>query len=300
MMKGFLRLLGSLLGFALQFVGLTGGSDQVASWSPFLGLVHDYFGNPFIYIPCTLVGTVVLIGVWGEYVAERTLARAGGITKREFKASIGHWDLIDNFTVWQVAWLWNGLEPQRSVSEPAEGTRAYPTFRWLMENSLHLCEPGHQAEFSAASVLSRQKLIDFALSVEQRPAFLFKHERHLKGKIISAARRLRGIYLSEFDVKHEFPYEIGNLINAAMLSAPAASQTSYTHRMDAFRTELEQMLHTGSARAAGRREIDGWVFDYEKIPARGWGKLRIAQYSHDAVGRYGLFKNLRVFLPKAG
>ncbi len=115
-MKAFLRSFGTFTGFVLNLLGAAGLSDQVATWARWLSVVHRYVGNPFIYLGLTVAGSLVLAFTWAEMLMARKLAKAGGVTRREFPAQLKHWDRVSSFTISQVAWLWVELVgPEQSV-----------------------------------------------------------------------------------------------------------------------------------------------------------------------------------------
>lgn len=293
-MKALLRFLLSVFGFVLNLLAVAGLSDQVATWARWLSALHRYLGNPFIYFGLATSGFLVLTVTWAEVLAERKLARAGGITRREFPARLRHWDHISSFTVWQAAWLWAGLEP---LAADITGTAAHAALRRLHQD----IGAGWLAKEKASSsdidsvMIDRQELVRYALEIAERPSFLFRHERGLRGLWRRLIKRATGRSISGHELRNQY------LTTPSQLETGVAmwSHQNNVPALDAIkqcRDELHLKLTNGTAWAAGRRKIGGIAFDYEKIPKREWKHLTLQPYSNAAVGADEIFVDLRVRL----
>ena len=286
-MRTLIRLLGNLIGCGLNLLGLVGGSDQVATWSSLLSTAHHYFGNPFVYLALTMSGSLVLAVTWADFITERKLSHAGGTTRREFRANLNHWDRVNSFTLAQLQWLWNDLEPQ-PPGQATEGTQAFPTLRTFEENlsAGEIAGVSQVGEGWGQTVLSRQKLIDYALKFNQRPRFLFPDERHS-----SPLRCLKKLFSKEVPYSEAIKYEYKDIMELEMhLYTYLRNQTSGGDQKEnvggvlivdlsrddeeklfqRVREAIRQAAWTGEQEAIGRRKQNGLYFAYEAIPSWKW------------------------------
>lgn len=261
-MRVILRILGAFLGLLSNVVGLVGGSDQVAQLSGLLAKAHHYFGNPFIYFAATIGGSALLATSFSDWLLARKLAAAGGVTKKEFPAHFDQWKRLDKFSLWQVAWLWNGHEPQGPSGVPPEGTHSYATFRWLLE-----CLDKNQftkvVKNGADTNLDRQSLIDFALKQNVRPQFLFGLRQFrifdflygLRHHLVSDAEIQNFMRSADFETGlYRYVREIGQ-------------ESQYVQiRNNHYRTQFVN----GNWQAIGRLITNGLMYEHEAIPRRQW------------------------------
>ncbi len=234
----------------------------MAAWSNLFSVAHRYFGNPFIYLPVTLIGCLILAATWGEGFAHWKISRAGGITKKEFPAHLRQWRDVQNFPTWQLAWLWNDLEPQKGDTE---GTTAYATFRLLKE---HL-DKGYikgAARIDGSwleTPLSRQQLIDYALKIGARPKFLFFRRHSWIGNFY-------------FKLAHQVvqPSEVNGYMELSNFTLSLYGYLKEHGQENNFTAEKEKFFRNeflnGNWIAIGRLKIDGYLYEHEIIPQWKW------------------------------
>ena len=224
--------------------------------------------SPYVFIPFVVVGTIITTIVYGSLWAEHKLKVAGGTTGKEFPSNLDSWDKVQNFPVWQVAWLWSDLEPQATDAK-TEGTNAYPTFRKLKEdlNNGHVKGAEKIDDSWLWTTLSRQQLIDYALDIGEQPKFLFPEQREW---VLSRVVRS---WLSK-ELPHDKIHEYQSIseVNFGIYSyfSEKGQQVSTT---DLDQT-MQKWLVNGEWEAIGRRDRDGLLFHYEKISKKQWKKLR--------------------------
>lgn len=253
-MRKVLRIIGNILGLALNFLGGIGSSDQMATWGQWFSDVHRILGSPWVYFPLTIGGSAVLAVAWGDYWKEVTLARAGGLTKREFPARFSNWDRVSVFQISDVAWLWVGLEPQDGG---LVGTSALAVSHRLTEDRKELGPD--------SSRLDRQRLIDYAIKNRERPKFLFKQYRHIWDRYRHQLRH-RTI---RYEVA-ESEYRSMSEIDTAYFQLRSRSEMFDSSMPSQMQNFYSDQLLSGKWEAVGRLVIDGYSYEYEVIAPWKW------------------------------
>lgn len=238
------QIAGSLLGLAATILGLLGPNGAVAPWLPFLS-------KPVIAIPLVLFGVFVLALSWADFIADHR-------NKAERPARFSHWDPLNFFEVWHVAYLWAGLEP---YDRETQKTRAYPEFRRLKEDLDAGVIPKVTKDGTWVDAkLARQQLIDYAVLRRERPKFLFPYMRSLRKRV---HRRVFGPRDVDPDKIREY--------------------TSTTHWISGFwvqfgrdvpyeeiQARILKALRSEEMEAIGRPEIGNLELPYVKIPISFW------------------------------
>ena len=277
-MRLALQILGSLIGLALGAVSLLGSSNQMAAAAPFL---HHWLGNPVIYLTAMASAIAVLSFTWADFIAERRIQKAGGVSKKEFAANYAHWDKLGSFLVWQVAWLWAELEP---FSPETMQTKAYVFFRKITENLDGGLIPGVGQPATGWNdlLLTRQQLVDYAIAIRERPAFLFSEHRTLRTRLfhwvfgeIEAAQDEIASYKSIYDWQF-IGYQMSPRRNSIEVN-----------------TDLLAALRNKKAASIARPLINGIKFPYIKAPLRYWKDAK-TDWSFGIVNRRREYVDIRI------
>jgi hypothetical protein len=264
--RGILKFIFGLPGLILDLAGFIGLFDDSKKLNDALAIFSGVFDNPYIYVPALLGGTVLLGLAIGEGYAEHKIRKAGGATGREFPVRLKYWDAVREFPVWQIAWLWNDLEPQPS-DQKTEGTPAYPTFRMLKEDLSAGMISGarpHQGSW-LWTTLDRQSLVDYAYDKDHRPKFLFPEVRQP-----SLLRMVMRLLRNEFPWRNRKVYEDYGTFESRM--EMAAQEAGLGHD-DVWRV-IQHWFESGKWEAIGRRKKGGVAYHYERISSRQWKHMR--------------------------
>lgn len=220
-----------------------------------------FLSNPWVNIPLAVIGTLIIAYTWGDALAEYRVQRAGGITKREFPARLKQWDKVKSFAVWQVAWLWNGLEP---YNVETSGTLAYPTFRRLKEDlNAGAIKEAHQKDGSwKDTTISRQSLVDYAYKIDEFPTFLFPEER-------TWLSRQRARLFRDREVPPELLSDYRNIYHWYTAGQSMTPQMG----IEQVREWIFGELKRGRMEAVGRPRRDGVDWPYVYIPQKCWKRL---------------------------
>ncbi len=268
-MEFAVKFIGRILGPVMQAIGLSGVVIPAQTQEGIVYTLLNSLVSPYVFIPFVVVGTIITTTVYGSLWAEHKLKVAGGTTGKEFPSNLDSWDRVQNFPVWQVAWLWSDLEPQASDVK-TEGTNAYPTFRKLKEdlNNDRIKDAKKVNDSWLWTTLSRQQLIDYALGIGEQPKFLFPEQRGWT--LFRVARS----WLSK-----ELPYD--KIYDFESISDLRTSMYSYflDKGQQVSGAGLDQVIQKwlvdGEWEAIGRRDRGGLLFCYEKISNKQWKKLRL-------------------------
>ena len=285
-MEFIVKLIGSILGPALQLLGLLGVIIPSQTQEQILSPLVSNLASPCVFIPCVVVGTIATTIFYGSLWAEHKLKTAGGITKREFPPNLGRWDKVKNFTVWQASWLWGDLEPQAGNTN-TEGTNAYPIFRKLKEDLKNGLVKGATKINGSwrETTLSRQQFIDYSFVVGEKPRFLFFDQR---GWVVR--RKIRTLFRRDVPNKEALEWRTLNSIQIGYYSyfTDLGQQVSITDINEIILNSLK----SGERKAIGRKEVNGLLFHYERIPKRLWKKLKIE--SLEAVAGEVIYRDIRL------
>jgi len=268
-------IVGNVATVLLAALGLAAGDDQVAAWAKWLGFLHDH---DWATLGVLLLAAIVFALTWADALAEYKIGRAGGRSKKEFRANLAEWAKIESFPLGQAVWLWNGLKPNSEFSR--DGTIVDPTYHRL-EGALaggalkdvHVGTSGW-----ATTPLSRQQLVDLAISLGERPRFLFPGTRQRSmGFDAVDARSFQSIGMVTFllmrKVKEKDPTRV-------LTSADAS-------------VELAKWLRAGTWEAIGRQRIDKILYPFERIPRRVWRSTTKWDFAAFGMGESG-FEDVRV------
>ncbi|MCA9165310.1 MAG: hypothetical protein KDA62_20100, partial [Planctomycetales bacterium] len=86
-----------------------------------------------------------------------------------------YWESVSRPTVWQISWLWVGLEPSGKLKD---GTPAYPIFQMLKSDLDRGVLSGEKVEGSWIwTKIDREQLKQYALKKDEKPAFLFSERK---------------------------------------------------------------------------------------------------------------------------
>lgn len=270
-----LRSLLLLVGIVLDLIGIGGVNDDIASWGRVWAKYHEFVSNPIVLVALFAIGNGLIIISATQWLTGRQIAKAGGLTKREFPVRLENWDRVQSFPVWQIAWLWNDLEPHGSDKGMAEGTPAYSAFRFLKEHlSQGLIDGVQKRDGSWAwANIERQQLIDYALLLDDFPKFLFP-----------IARRFWPIRLLRRLSRNEIPYR--NLVLYQDLSefeneiTERLSKSNNTVLTSDVWSTIKTWIGCQEFEAVGRRKSRGLLYQYEIIP---WWKWEYMQRNFHGV-----------------
>jgi hypothetical protein len=84
---------------------------------------------------------------------------------------------MQSLPVWQIAWLWRGLEPR---GQPSDGTPVYSTFQLIKQDLGQGVIPGKQRDNNGSwmgTKVTRGELLAYAKFREERPKFLYPERR---------------------------------------------------------------------------------------------------------------------------
>jgi hypothetical protein len=118
-MRLVLQIAGVTAYILLQATAL--GIVPIADWQALAAI------NPLSQVALNTASGLILGLVVADWLFQRRMESAGGPLGKEIPMKSAHWAKVQNFTVWQVAWLWNGLDPSKEIDN--QQTAAYPTFR---------------------------------------------------------------------------------------------------------------------------------------------------------------------------
>lgn len=259
------KLLSRIMGPVLQVAGLIGSAIPESVQEGITNVLLSYLTDPAVYVPSIVVGTIFTTLAYGSMWAEHQIKSAGGITGREFAANFKEWDRVTKFPVWQVAWLWKNMEPQNQ-NEKTEGTAAYPAFRRLKEDlEKGLIKDAEKVNDSWLwATIPRQKLIDYALAVNERPKFLFPDERRswITRKLFRLFRReIPNSDLPKYQTMSDLQYSIYRYLH----------QNGQTPSIETQITPIiKHWLESGEWEAIGRKKINELLFAYQPIPQWQW------------------------------
>lgn len=284
----FFRKIASLVfGPVAQIVGLVGSILPLLEASD-RGWLLRQLADPYIYFPSVGLGTLITTFVWGGWWAEHKIKSSGGYSRQEFPLRSLEWDRLDDFPVWQIAWLWKGLEPRMSDGGGVHpNAPAYSTFQVLKQ---HL----NQQRFKGASQvngtwletrLSRQQLIDYALEIGDRPVFLFKFDRsrwpfgfgerripHAEVTTYEPLSNLRTDWLMasisiENKSRNESEAVFGTIANLARATSGVMRPLSQNH-LAIVEAAIREKMVAGKWEMISRRKIGKLLYGYRKISQR--------------------------------
>jgi hypothetical protein len=180
----------------------------------------------------------------------------------QLAARFEHWDTAATIKTWQVAWLWNDWEP---VSEFIKGKPCFATYLRLEEHlEAGLIDGAVRGEDGWKNTeLSRQALVDYALTLGERPKFLFVEQRTWLSRQLREWRKL-DIDFSETESYGSYGdaklmlYKVLQIINSDVVAA-----------------EVRKAMRQGGCEGIARRERDGIAYGYERIPQGAWPWLSI-------------------------
>jgi hypothetical protein len=247
-----------VVGLLLELIGFFGQQDSLRQLIEAIP-VAAWAYNPWVAGIFMILGTGVICLVYGDWYFEHRLARSGGFKGKEYPARFENWDRISAPAVWQIAWLWENLEPQ---GEGSDGTPAYPRFQKLKEdlNNGVIKDVAPAGDSWTQTKIERQKLIDYAFEIGERPAFLFRDQRiPIPIRIVKELFRKRRTFSPDIARNHVRIWDI-----------QLANYEEYKENMEELKSKIQKELIDGSWLAIGRRKIDGLLYDYEKIPRRNW------------------------------
>lgn len=269
----FVKLVGRILGPVLQVLGLLGSAVPAQTQEGLMAALLNILAFPYVYIPSIIAGTMFTTMVYGSLWAEYKLNTAGGLLKREFQADLANWDKVQSFPIWQVAWLWNDLEPQASDSQ-LEGTKAYPTYRRLKEDldSDKIKDAQKVLESWRWTTLSRQQLIDYALNTGEEPRFLFPKQHN-----VAFVRWIMSLFSNV--IPHSQTGEYQSVSDLRFSFYSHFTDKGQQINISDIDEEIQKWLLSGQWEAIGRRVHNSLLFHYEKIPKKKWKVL-----SFDFVG----------------
>lgn len=284
-----------IAGVALDAIAIAGVQGSVTAWIQHKGAA-DLISDPYVAVALMVVGNALIAGVWAQWISSWRLKRIGGETGREFPARLRNWDKVPKFTTWQMAWLWNDLEPQDS-DQKAEGTAAYPTFRKIKEDLDGNLIKGAAKQNNSWmwATLDRQQIIDYCLTIGERPKFIFVHERK---NFLWRIRRLA--YWMHVPFNKDLVHKKMSDLHQEMYRIEHAAGTVHNGTIREIEEEILFHLRYGRLKAAGRRKIDGFLWDYEKIPRFFWWSaelrypataININKEYHDVIITKGLWDN---------
>ena len=234
-----------------------GVSELLAAWNENFAFVHTALQNPVIYAVVFLLAVALLVMVATDVLVERRLARAGGITKREFPTDVTLWKGVQSFSLRDAIWLWHGLSPNGGSFE---NTQVAPTFG-LLEEALNEGALGKELTPIDGdwlkTKLSRQQLVDLAMKVGQAPRFLVPKQKR-KARVDPSLDQ-RGYESIAF-------IEYGAYQNAQKID-PSVTK-------DAVAAEVRQALMRGDWEAIGRERVDGILYPFERLPRKFWRRAR--------------------------
>lgn len=275
-----------LFGPVIQVIGLLGAVVPAQTQEGIVAFLLNTLASPYVFIPTILSGTAATTLAYGALWAEHKLKTAGGVTKREFPARFDNWNKVTNFPVWQVAWLWSGLEPQSSDTK-SEGTAAYPAFMKLKEDldKGRIKDAQMTGDSWCGTTLSRQQLIDYALEIGECPKFLFPSKRKLPSSWLQFDWFLRRVSKGEL-----FAYQKIHELHMYLYShfTDQGQEVPFSE----FDELLRKQLEAGNWKAIGRREENGLLFQFEKIPKRQWKSLKLSYGS--ASSKCASFRDVRI------
>ena len=281
-MGQIIRHLLQIAGIIFDLIGLGGVSDDLTKWNEWLSNIHTATNEPYIYLPLFIIGNFLLALTWSYWLADLRIRKAGGSSGREFPAHFPNWDKVQNIAVWQSAWLWNGLEPQEGKSE---GTPAYATFQRLKEDlGQGKIRNAEKIESSWMwTRLNRQQLIDYALSINERPQFLFPCERKLA--LMRFLTRL---------TRRTVPYHQFKSYRGLFELSYHLLPNGYSDEdMKILKEGILRDLRRGEIKVIGRRKENQLLWEYEKIPFYKWWGLKFTSFDR-AEGKMGTYNDLRL------
>lgn len=199
------------------------------------------------------------------------------------KVNYAHWDPLRELAIWHIAFLWNDIEPDRdNLDKPP----TYARFRRLKQDLDQKVFKGPVQNPLTGwrdELASRQQIADYAVSIGDRPGFIFTYRRHWSSRL-----RYR---LTRREVPKDQVYKFLDF-----------SQWSYHmreagHSNDVVSAYLRPLLLQGKARFIGRRNDGVILGPYEYISSNHWWRLELNPY--EALGDGYSYQDLKLRLPSA-
>jgi hypothetical protein len=271
-MRLILQILGNVVGIVLAVAGLLGSKVPLPA-------LLAWLQNPLVSSAAMLLAVIILAFTWADFIAEHHTAKAGGISKKEFPACLAHWDALNFFEVWHVAYLWAGLEP---YDRETQKTRAYPEFRRLKQDlDAGLIPQVEKRDTWLDATLSRQQLIDYAALRRERPKFLFPYMRSIPTRLW---QRLFG------------PEEIDpNEVNRFdwVISWRGRIHQHYGGTWQQVEPRLLKALKEGELEAIGRPLIGELELPYVRIPHSFW-ESATEHWEWEVPHKGPMYKSVRI------
>ena len=241
------KIIKFLIAFFLAAVGAFGVPKDWATQDEVRNWIYTFLTNYYGQGIATYTGVLLLSLCIAEEITKQQIKKLDGNRKANFI----EWDKVQKISVWQVAWLWQDLEPQ---DKNPVGGAAYPVFQWLKEAlEKKLIKNAEQVNDSwIESRLNRQDLVDYAIKKGERPKFLYPNQR--KFWLIK--------FLKNFIDKN------GLIGNATDYLGVSQYYMALHENMTVTEVNAQLMadIKIGKATAIGRPKRDGIFWQHELIP----------------------------------
>jgi hypothetical protein len=203
--------------------------------------------------------------------------------RRSKKVNYAHWDPLNDFAIWHIAFLWNDIEPEK---DSLDKSPTYARFRRLKQDLDQKVFKGPVQNPLTGwrdELASRQQIADYAISIGERPGFVFPYMRRWSTRLRYRLTR------------NEVPKDQVNDFRDFSLMVYGLHHTG--HPIEKIYDYLRPLLLQGKARMIGRRNEGGILGPHEHISPGKWWRLELNTYEISGDG-YS-YRDLKLKVPPA-